>query len=227
MVMRSLASLVLAVTAIIGCSSERQTPAGTTPLETSASSGSTGSGNMQALTTAEALAEQQADFGWGTAECPPLPAGVAVGFLRGDQLGELVLRDCEGNDFDLREVCGARAVWMSFAHGWCPHCRENGSNMERIHADAAAAGDLASLNIIVEDNDFDTPNELICSAWRSEYAQDRVLTLYDPTGASLVLWEQNATALNVMLDDSRVIADKLHTDVEDELRAALSSVLGD
>lgn len=221
--MRSFGPLVLF--AAVACSSGRDTPGGTSPVETSA--GSTGSGSVEPRTTAQSLAEQQAAYGWGAAACPPLPAGVAAGFLRGDQLGELVLRDCEGNAFDVREVCGARAVWLSFAHGWCPHCRENGSNMERIHGDAAAAGDLASLNVIVEDNDFDTPTELVCSAWRSEYAQDRVLTLFDPTGASLVLWEENVTALNVMLDDRRVIADKLHTDVEEELRAALSNVLGD
>jgi hypothetical protein len=98
--------------------------------------------------------------------------------------------------------------------------------MERLHNNWVNQGEnLASLNVIVEDNSFEPPSSAVCTAWRAEYDQRRVLTVYDATGASGALWDENLTALNVVLDNQRVITAKVHTDVEAELNSAIAAAL--
>lgn len=174
----------------------------------------------------DSLAEQREAQGWGPDHCPATPEGVGVGYTLGDQLGDMVLYECAGEPVDLRELCGAETVWLSFAHAWCPHCVKAGSEMERIHQSYVDAGhDLASVSVVVEDISGGRPDEADCSAWREQQQQDRVLTLYDDDTDSFVLWEENFTNLNVILDESRVIRTKLHTDVEADIRAAIDATL--
>jgi hypothetical protein len=179
------------------------------------------------LTTSGSLAEQQAEHGWGTDQCPALPTNVASGFLVGDQLGELVLKDCDGADVDLRELCGADVLWLSIAHAWCPHCRENGANMERMRNELAEDGDgIAAISILIDGNELGTPATAeLCTGWRAQFGQDLVLTLFDPDERSMQLFERSVTALNVVIDRNRVIRDKLHTDVEEDILAAINAVL--
>jgi hypothetical protein len=49
-----------------------------------------------------------------------------------------------------------------------------------------------------------------------------VITLYDPSGASSSLWEENYTALSVIFDNM-VITRKLHSDVQGTIQFALNA----
>jgi hypothetical protein len=174
----------------------------------------------------DSLEAQQAEQGWGPDACPDTPAGVSVGYEIGDQIGDLVLYECAGEPVDLRELCGAEAVWLSFAHTWCPHCKKAGSEMERIHRSYVDAGvDLASASVVVEEITGKEPDEDDCSGWREEQGQDLVVTLYDDDRDSFVLWDENLTNLNVVLNRDRVILTKIHTDVEEDIRAAIDLAL--
>jgi hypothetical protein len=178
------------------------------------------------IATRDSLADQQQSRGWGPDQCPALPVGLAVGYSIGDQLGDLAFKDCDGQPFDVREVCGADAVWLSFAHAWCPHCQVNAEMMEDLHAELVEEGaDLASLNIVVEDGSFNPPTAQVCNDWRTEFQQSAVLTLYDDAGVSFLLWEESFTALNVVLNSDRIIRAKIHTDDRDRMQTAIESVI--
>jgi hypothetical protein len=172
--------------------------------------------------TRASLEEQQGAFGWGPSLCPT--EGTTTGYRVGDQLGPLSFRDCDGAPLDLTEVCGATVAWISVAHAWCPHCKENGANMEGYVADYAAAGvHVAALNVVVQDASFEPPDGELCNTWRATYEQDRVLTVFDDGDGWKVLSEESYTALNVFLDGERLITDKLYTDQEDQIRGALDA----
>lgn len=174
--------------------------------------------------SADSLAAQQAALGWGPEHCAPPPDGVQVGSRLGDQLDGLVLQTCEGVHISLNELCGAHAAWLSFAHAWCPHCREGAALAESLHATYADRG-LASVNVLVEWGPGEAPSGEHCEAWRDTHGQDRVLTLYDAERVSFRLWDENYTALNVFLDADRVIRAKLHTDLREHLEAGIEASL--
>jgi hypothetical protein len=96
--------------------------------------------------------------------------------------------------------------------------------MEAIHQSYLDAGrDIAAVNVVVEDVYGHRPDEQDCSAWREQQLQDRVITLYDDDTDSFVLWDENLTNLNVILSADRVIRTKLHTDIGEDIRAALDA----
>jgi thiol-disulfide isomerase/thioredoxin len=198
------------------------------------SSGASGSGNGSTVSSSssgvpmgpassdESLAQQQQQWGWGASVCPATPAGVSSGYGTGEQLAGLTLLSCDGSEVSLDAICGAQASWIMFAHGWCPHCRLASQLAEGVYQQFAGEN-LAVVNVLVESATGDPPTPQDCHNWREAYAQDRVITLYDPNGASVVLWEQNYTALSVFLDEDRVIVNKLHTDVESQIVAAIEA----
>ena len=152
-------------------------------------------------------------------------AEVSAGFSVRDQLGELVLKSCAGADVSLREFCGADAFWISTAHAWCPHCRVLAGFAQAVH-DSRAASNLASLHILVESSSGEAPDEDDCEQWRDAYGHTDVITVYDPDGRSLGMFEENFTALNVFVDGKRVIDGKLHTDVQSDIEAAIDRAFG-
>ena len=170
------------------------------------------------------LLEQQAQYGWGTDRCPEASTDVSVGFSVGDQLDELVMKSCDGVDVSLRELCGADALWISTAHAWCPHCRVLASFAEEVH-DSRAANNLASVHILIEWNSGEAADADHCDDWRDTYGHDDVITLYDPNGDSLALFEEPYTALNVFVDPHRVIDRKLHTDIQSDVELAIDLAL--
>ena len=149
---------------------------------------------------------------------------MAVGYDKGNQLDALTLKDCEGNDVSLSEVCGAHAAWLFFAHAWCPHCKKSSSLAESIHSKYADQG-LVTIHVVVEDAVQGKPDAADCKTWRETFGHENVLTLYDPTGASYVLWEQNYTALNVFMDGDRVITNKTHTDSQSTIELSIQGAL--
>ncbi len=58
------------------------------------------------------------DTGWGPEQCPDAPDGVTKGYKVGNQMAELKLQDCDGNDVFLSDFCGATGTWIFAAHGW-------------------------------------------------------------------------------------------------------------
>lgn len=158
---------------------------------------------------------------WGPDKCP---TGLKEGLDVGDQLATIVLRDCDGNDFSLARVCGASALWIFAAHGWCPHCQLVSKNAEAIH-DSFAGRNLAAVNILVETASYQSPTAADCKAWRTANKQQDVVTLYDPNSATRGLWDNNTTALSVFVDHERRILEKSHTDSTAALKASIEKAL--
>ncbi len=149
---------------------------------------------------------------WGADQCPAAPPGVSVGVEVGQQLADIVLKDCDGNDVSLTELCGASALWIFAASATCPFCKSVSSQQEMIHA-GYVARNLASVNILVENGQGDPPDANDCKVWRAKFGQQKVRTYFDPTGAVLALWPQpGTTSMSAFVDDERVIVSKLiHT----------------
>lgn len=150
---------------------------------------------------------------WDPARCAATPAGTAVGTAVGSQIPNLVLKDCDGNDYALdRVACGPSATWLFVAHGWCPYCQNATRNAETILA-SYAGKNVAAINVLVKNAANEPPTMTDCKAWRDTYKLKNVIALYDPTGVSLPLFDAGSSALGVYLDDDRIIRSKtIHTD---------------
>jgi AhpC/TSA family protein len=148
--------------------------------------------------------------GLGPAYCSDPPAGVVVGFEVGDQLADIVVKDCEGNDYSLTELCGAKALHIFAAHGWCPLCKGFSAEQEALQDELAAEG-LASVNIVLEKASGEEPDAAYCKLWRDTHGLEDVVTLYDPTGVAKVLWS-NTSSLSAFLSKDQVIVSKLEHD---------------
>lgn len=79
----------------------------------------------------------------------------------------------------------------------------------------------------MEDSGSNPPDEADCRTWRAGHEHQEVITLFDPTQRSFVLFEENYTSLNVFVDANRVITSKVHTDVTSAIRAGIRSALGE
>ena len=172
------------------------------------------------------LHEQQSQKGWGAQHCPAPPPEIAVGYQQFQQLGEIPLKTCNGDNVTLADVCGADAAWLYFVHMWCPNCRALGDMAESIH-DSFEGQNLASVNVIVENSSGHPPDEDDCSSWRDTFDQEDVITLFDPEGKSFVLWNEAYTSLNVTLDSRRVIMGKFHSSRDRDVLASIGARLAE
>ena len=161
---------------------------------------------------------------WSGQSCPTPPNGVTVGPKLGNYLSKINLKTCEDEDVSLDRFCGSGGQWVFVAHGWCPHCKLTASLAEKIHADYVDK-DLASVVVLVENASGGIPTAQDCKTWRQIYGLYNVAALYDPTGASKALYEQNYTALNVFIGPDRIIKSKQHTDVESTIRLQIAGIL--
>ena len=158
------------------------------------------------------------------AELCPDPA-VSVGFDVGKQLADVVVKDCAGNDVSLDTLCGASALWIFAAQGWCPLCKSVSAKQEAIVADYAAEG-LVGVNVIVETAQYEPPTAAYCELWRETYGQAEVFTLYDPTGSILALWPGGSSSLSAFIDGDRIVASKLSYEADEAtIRAEIEATL--
>jgi hypothetical protein len=210
----------MAIVALVGCGDET-TSAGTA-ASTSGSGGSSastagaGGAGSGGETGAGGAGEGGSGMGgsggsaavWGPEKCPAPSTGVSVGFDEGQQLADIVVKDCNDNDVSLEQFCGADALFIFAAHGWCPLCKSVSSQEEAIH-DSFAGKNLASVNIVVETGMGGVPDAEYCKLWRNQNGQEDVATLYDPTGKVLALWPGGSSSLSAYVDQNRVITGKL------------------
>lgn len=148
--------------------------------------------------------------GLGPEHCPMPMAGVEVGYAVGNQLADIVVKDCEGNDYSLQALCGAKALHIFASHGWCPLCQSFSGQQETVHDQYAAQG-LASVNIVLEKASGAAPDAAYCKLWRDQFGLSDVITLYDPTGAAKVLWS-NTSSLSAFISADRIIVSKMEHD---------------
>ncbi|MBK7399585.1 MAG: redoxin domain-containing protein [Myxococcales bacterium] len=165
-------------------------------------------------------AQQSRD--WSSATCAAPPAGVSVGYGIGDQLAAVKLKTCDGADVTLDDFCGANALWVFAAHGWCPHCQAVSREAESIEASFAGAN-VASVNVLFQSTSGAPPTAADCKAWRTAFKMDQVVTLYDPTGAMQPLWDNSYTALSVFVDRKHVIVSKSHSDSAATITTAIQA----
>lgn len=169
--------------------------------------------------------ERQAPPAPQGSRCPPTPAGVTAGLATGDRLGAIVVKDCDDHEVSLDSLCGADALWIFAAHGWCSHCQAASRSAEAIRA-SFAGRNLAAVNILVETPSGEPPSARDCRAWKAANGLDAVMALYDPRGATRGLWDNDESALSVLVDRRWVIVSKAHTDRPTELETLIDSALG-
>lgn len=163
----------------------------------------------------------------GAEQCPDPGAGAApVGVEIGDQLPSFTVKACDGTDVSLDELCGAKALWIFAAHGWCPICQSVSGDQEAV-VDAHASDGLVAVTVIVETAQQAPPDAAYCALWRDTYGLEDVYTLYDPTGALLELWPNGSSSLHAFVNRDRVITGKLeHTSnaaaIETQIAQALA-----
>ncbi|MEJ7730828.1 MAG: hypothetical protein WKG00_16620, partial [Polyangiaceae bacterium] len=114
--------------------------------------------------------------------------------------------------------CGAEALWIFAAHGWCPLCQSVGKQAETLHDSFAGSG-LVSVNVVVQDPDFGPPDAAYCKKWRDLNGLEDVITLFDPEGELLPLWS-DSTSLSAFVSADRRIVSKLEHDSNIEHIAA-------
>ena len=162
---------------------------------------------------------------WGPSLCPTLPAGKTVGLASGQQLAKLTVKDCDGNDYALENVCGSSATWLFVAHGWCPYCKSVSKNAEATLA-SYAGKNVAAVNILVESAASQPPTMTDCKAWRDIHGLTNVVALYDPDGVTKGLFDAGSSALSVFIDRDRVIRGKIiHTDDVAMIKAGIDGAL--
>jgi hypothetical protein len=229
----------LALIALVGCSGGAASSTGDPPHDTtSASSGSAGSGGQGgaggSATTSSGTGGSDTGGAtgtggappWGPDQCPPPPAGVKVGYEVGDQLPDIVVKDCDGNDVSLGAFCGASAFWIFAAHGWCPLCQSVSGQQEAL-VDGYAGQNVAAVNIVVEDGVSQPPTANYCKVWRDNWGLEDAVPLYDPTGAVLAIWGgPGSSSLSAFVDEDRVIVSKLvHTADVSAIKAGIQGAL--
>jgi peroxiredoxin len=161
---------------------------------------------------------------WGPEHCPAPSPDVNVGYNVGDRLPDIVVKDCDGNDVSLTAFCGADALFIFAAHGWCPLCKGFSAQAEAVH-DSFAGKNLASVNIVVEKGSGDPPDAAYCKLWRDQHGLEDVATFYDPTGAVLALWS-GSSSLSAYVDQNRLITGKLvHDSNVDNIKAEIQKAL--
>jgi hypothetical protein len=229
---------------LIGCSSEGDTTSGS-PGSSSTSTSSSGSASSGA-TTGSGGAGQGGSGGmgqggagqggsggsgggsaavWGPDKCPDPSPGTKLGFEVGDQLDDIVVKTCEDVDVSLTNFCGADALFIFAAHGWCPLCKGFTGQQEALH-DSYAGMNLASVNIVVQNPQGQPADADFCKLWRDTYGLEDVATFYDPTGAVLALWPGGSSSLSAYVDENRIITGKLVHDsnvqtIKGEIQKAL------
>lgn len=163
--------------------------------------------------------------GLGPDQCMAPPAGVEIGTEIGQQLPNFIIKDCDGQDYSLEQICGADGVWLFAAFGWCPLCKNVSQNAEALHDSFAGKG-LASAIVVVETAALEPPTENYCQIWREMYGLEDVLTLYDPSGSFVDIWPQKTSSLSVFLDHDRIVVDKLyHEGSIDVIKADIQKAL--
>ena len=223
--------IIAAAFGIVGCSGEggdeASTAAGSSGMMAAGSSSSSGAGGGagsgggggQAGGGGEGGgggsggAGQGGSSAWGSEKCPAPPQGTEMGFDVGDQLADIVVKSCEGDDVSLTTFCGADALFIFAAHGWCPLCKSVSGQQEAIH-DSFAGKNLASVNIVVATAMGDPPDADYCKLWRDTHDLSDVATFFDPTGAVLALWPGGSSSLSAYVSGDRVIVSKLVHDAD-------------
>ena len=146
----------------------------------------------------------------GPEHCPGPTSGVEVGYAVGNQLADIIVKDCDGNDYSLQSLCGAKTLHIFASHGWCPLCQSFSGQQELVHDEYASQG-LASVNIVLEKASGAAPDAAYCKLWRDQFGLSDVVTLYDPTGAAKVLWS-NTSSLSAFVSADRIIVSKMEHD---------------
>jgi hypothetical protein len=197
---------------------------GTSGATSSSSSSSSGEWDGGPRTTAEALANERKAHGWGPGACPPPPQGVSVGIDTDQQIMDFTVKDCEGHDVPLSDLCGAKSTWAFFAHSWCVPCQAVGAFGESVQHKYASRG-LASIVVIVEGGTGMPPTKEDCQAWRDKFGENEVLTFFDPEQKTLQLFDNNNTTLSVFMDKDRVMWRKFHSHLEADVTSSIETSL--
>ncbi len=183
-----------------------------------------GDGGTAATTATGAATTGVTTGGLGPALCPDDPE-VAEGFDVGERLTGVVVKDCAGNDVSLSAFCGAEALWIFAAAGWCPLCQSVSAAQESILDEYAGQG-LVAINVVVENGQSEPPTADYCALWRATHGHEDVFTLYDPDGDILALWPGGSTSLSAFVDRDRIIRSKLvHNSNKEAIRDEIEATL--
>jgi hypothetical protein len=159
----------------------------------------------------------------GPTGCAP-PPGESAGYDIGASLADLTVKDCAGNDYRLKTMCGASALWIFVADEWCLPCQHVAQEAETLYG-TFAGKNVAAVNVVVQDIHGNPATAADCANWRDAFGLKNVMTLYDPMGVTNPLYDTGTTTLSVFVDKTWVIVDKVHTEDPTYLSNEINSAL--
>jgi len=150
---------------------------------------------------------------WTKKPCTKPGFGLWSGTKLGSLLKDMTLLTCDNKTVKFSEFCGAKAMWLFFAHSWCPYCQRVSAYMESVAGKYEKKG-VVVINVLVEAGGYTSrtaATQAHCKNWKKTNGFAKVVTLYDPKKTLTQFWEQNYTALNLFVNKHNKITGKLHT----------------
>jgi len=149
---------------------------------------------------------------WTQKTCTKPGFGLWTGTKLGNLLQDMTLLTCDNKTVKFSDFCGAKAIWLFFAHGWCPYPQKVSAYMESVAKKYEKKG-VVLINVLVEAGGYTSrtsATQTHCKNWKKTYGFNKVVSLYDPKKTLLKFWEQNYTALNLFVNKHNIIKGKLH-----------------
>jgi thiol-disulfide isomerase/thioredoxin len=152
--------------------------------------------------------------------CPPSePFSHTVG----GRIPNVRLMSCDGEAFELHDLCEYEAAWLMTYADWCPNCRRFAQNAERLFQAYQAEG-LAMYVVITENASFAAPDAEECAAIRATYGLTMPV-LYDAEGLFQDTLQIPANDQHIILRRGSEIAFKARYPSEMEIREAIENLL--
>lgn len=172
----------------------------------------------------------------GAPELPPAggpcPPGGPFGTAIGDTLADVTVYDCDGNPWQLSNLCGNDASLVVTWAGWCNACTAYTEMLANdIYATITDGPEtVGAALVITEKADFSQPDATYCAQVRDEY-QLTMPVFYDPGDTIEDTWGVSTNSQEVVLEKGMKLFWKngqggfwSHPDSVNEVRAVLNAL---
>lgn len=103
-----------------------------------------------------------------------------TGVVTGDQVANLTLQNCYGEEVELHDYCGRRtAMWLIGSAGWCGSCESYVPQAASVFEQRRHEG-IELFVIVSEDRQYNAPTREYCMQYAAEKNIDPSRVLMDP-----------------------------------------------
>lgn len=158
---------------------------------------------------------------------PPGPYGTRVGHTA----APLSLIDCDGASYEFPNptLCDVRFTVLSIGAGWCRPCIVETEQFEEEINARYETSDVALLQILVQDEEFERPSRGFCHAWVERFGLSNVV-LRDPDQLAAAYFPSGALPSTIIIDNATGTIVFREVGAEEgltSLRARLDELLAD